>query len=209
MSQPPSNFASTFRPGRPGQATLLLLHGTGGNEHDLVPIAERVLPGASLLGVRGQVSEGGALRFFRRHAEGVLDLDDLRWRADGLATWLRAQMAERGLTQVIALGFSNGANVASALLFQHPGLVAGAALLRPMAIYDPVPVPALGGTRVLLSAGRADPLVPVRQVEALASQYRAARADVTLAWQSAGHALATGDLATMAGFLGPWAPSAG
>lgn len=205
MTASPTEFASTFHPGDPGLPLLVLLHGTGGDEHDLVPLARQVLSRAPILGVRGQVSEGGALRFFRRHAEGVLDLDDLRRRADGLADWLQGQMAERALTRAVALGFSNGANIASALLFQHPGLLAGAALIRPMMIYHPDPRPALRGTRVLLSAGRADPLVPTGQVEALAAIYRSAGADVRLAWQAAGHALVPGDVTALTTFLAGFA----
>lgn len=206
MTARPTDFASVVHAGDPGLPLLVLLHGTGGDEHDLVPLARQVLPRAPLLGVRGQVSEGGALRFFRRHAEGVLDLDDLRRRADGLAAWLRAEAARHGATRLVALGFSNGANIASALLFQHPGLLAGAALIRPMMIHDPDPRLDLAGTRVLLSAGRADPLVPTAQVEALAATYRAAGAEVTLAWQAAGHALVPGDVTVLTTFLGGFGP---
>lgn len=196
-----SDYVHLFREGDPDKVTLLLLHGTGGDEHDLIPLGERVLPGAALLSPRGQVSEGGALRFFRRHAEGLLDVPDLQARADGLAAWLRAQMAARGLTRVVAVGFSNGANIASAVLLRHPGLLAGAALVRAMFPYQPDALPSLAGTRILLSNGRADPLVPVAQVEQLDALFRGAGAEVTLAWQSAAHNLAPGDLIAMREFL--------
>lgn len=207
MTARPTDFGSVAHAGDPGLPLLVLLHGTGGDEHDLVPLARQVLPRAPILGVRGQVNEGGALRFFRRHAEGVLDLADLRRRADGLAAWLRAEAARHGIQRVVALGVSNGANIASALLFQHPGLLAGAALVRPMMIYDPVAPPALTGTRVLLSAGRADPLVPHRHVEALADIYRVSGAEVTLAWQAAGHALVQGDVTALTAFFGGFGPA--
>jgi phospholipase/carboxylesterase len=196
-----ADFVHLFREGDPDKVTLLLLHGTGGDEHDLIPLGERVLPGAALLSPRGQVSEGGALRFFRRHAEGVLDVPDLQARADALATWLRGQMAARGLTRVVAVGFSNGANIASAVLLRHPGLLAGAALVRAMFPYQPEGTPSLAGTRIVISNGQADPLVPTEQTDALAALFRQAGADVTLAWQYAAHSLAPGDLVAMREFL--------
>jgi phospholipase/carboxylesterase len=197
-----AQFTHEYRAGDPGKVTLLLLHGTGGDEHDLLPLGERVLPGATLLSPRGQVSEGGALRFFRRHAEGVLDIPDLQARADGLAAWLRQQITERALPpRVVAVGFSNGANIATAVMFRHPGLLTGAALIRGMMTYTPEPLPALTGTRVLLSSGRADPLVPTEQVEALQALFTASGAECTLAWQHVGHGLAPGDLIALREWL--------
>jgi phospholipase/carboxylesterase len=197
-----AQFTHEYRVGDPEKVTLLLLHGTGGDEHDLIPLGERVLPGATLLSPRGQVSEGGALRFFRRHAEGVLDIPDLQARADQLAAWLRGQIVERGLPpRIVAVGFSNGANIATAVLFRHPGLLAGAALIRAMMTYTPDPLPVLTGTRVLLSSGRADPLVPASQVDALHALLTAAGAESSVAWQHAGHGLAPGDLIAMREWL--------
>ncbi len=197
-----ASFAHEYREGDPEKVTLLLLHGTGGDEHDLIPLGERVLPGATLLSPRGQVSEGGALRFFRRHAEGVLDIPDLQRRADDLATWLRDQIATRSLPpRVVAVGFSNGANIATAVLLRHPGLLAGAVLIRAMMTYTPDPVPALHGTRILVSSGRADPLVPAAQVDALHALFTAAGAECSVVWQHAGHGLAPGDLVAMREWL--------
>ncbi len=198
MTTASTQFAHVYRAGDPAKVTLLLLHGTGGDEHDLIPLGDRVLPGATLLSPRGQVDEHGHARFFRRLAEGVFDVPDLQARADALAAWTRAQVAERGApARIVAIGFSNGANIASAVMLRHPGLLAGAALIRAMVPYTPSPLPALDGTRVLIVAGRLDPLIPAAQVAQLDAMLRAAGAAVTLAWQDAGHGLTAGDLSAL------------
>jgi predicted esterase len=148
------------------------------------------------------VLENGKPRFFRRHAEGVLDVPDLQMRADALAAWVRAQVSSRNApVHVVAIGFSNGANIASGLLLRHPGLLAGAVLLRAMMPYEPSSPPALAGTPVLLSSGRDDPLVPAAQVDQLATLLQRGGADVTVAWQRAGHGLTEEDFVAAAMFL--------
>lgn len=171
--------------------TLLLLHGTGGDENDLIPLGRALLPGASLLSVRGKVSEHGAARFFRRLSEGVLDQPDLERRTHELATFVLGASAAYGLRRdaVIAAGFSNGANIAVSLLFRHPGLLRGAVLLSPMLPYEPQSLPDLKGTVVFIGAGRTDPLVPAVQVERLASFLTDAGADVSLNWHADGHTI--------------------
>jgi phospholipase/carboxylesterase len=152
-------FEHVFEPGRSGW-TLLLLHGTGGDEHDLVPLGRQLAPGAALLSPRGKVLEGGvARRFFRRLAVGQLDIPDLLERADELAQFVRAAPGAYGLDarRIVAVGLSNGANIAVSLLWRHPGLLRGAALLRPMLPYEPEPLPELQGTEVLVAAGAHDP----------------------------------------------------
>jgi len=139
-------FVHRFVPGRrPGAVPLLLLHGTGGSEDDLLSLGATLAPGAALLSPRGQVLENGMPRFFRRLAEGVFDLEDLRFRTSQLADFLVAARQEYGLGEVppVALGFSNGANIAAALLLLHPGSLSGALLLRPMVPVVPDPLPAL------------------------------------------------------------------
>lgn len=186
--------------------TLLLLHGTGGSEDDLVPLARQLVPGAALLSPRGKVLEGGiAARFFRRHAEGVLDVEDLKARTDELAGFVRWAAGEYGFeaSGLIALGFSNGANVATALLFRHPELLAGAALLRPMLPYRPDSSPRLSGKRVLVDAGSVDPMVPPDQPPALADLLAEAGAEVTLqVTPGAGHGLTGEDLGALSGWFG-------
>jgi len=180
---------------RPGLPPLLLLHGTGGSEDDLLPLGERLLPGAALLSPRGQVLENGMPRFFRRLAEGVFDLDDLRFRTHELADFVDAARRSYDLpTPPIAVGFSNGANIAAAALLLTPGTLGGGLLFRPMVPLVPDPLPALGGLPVQINAGLADPIVTAAQSEALGDLLRRAGADVSLDWIRAGHGLVPGDL---------------
>ena len=183
------SFVHVARPARGVDTTLLLLHGTGGDERDLLPLGEQLLPGAALLSPRGNVSERGMPRFFRRHAEGVLDQEDLALRTTELATWLPLALEAHALPtgRVIATGFSYGANIAASQLLRGlPGLH-GAVLLSPMLPFEPDVPPALPGVRVFIGAGRNDPLVPVPQVERLAALLQSAGAVVTVHWTAGGH----------------------
>lgn len=186
-----------FEPGdtTPPKRTLLLLHGTGGNENDLVPLGPILLPGAALLSPRGQVTESGMPRFFRRIQEGVFDLADLRQRTIELGTFVDRAREAHGLdgTRMSALGFSNGANIASALAMARPGLLQDLVLLRPMLPYDPAPLPHLGGLRVLIAQGIQDPTVPRGQTERLSGLFREAGATVTVHQTQAGHGLVPAD----------------
>ena len=202
------DFIHRFEPaGEDGRPTLLLLHGTGGSEDDLIPLAQQLSPGSAILSPRGKVLEGGvAARFFRRHAEGVLDVEDLKARTDELAGFIRKSAEEYGFepSGLIALGFSNGANVATTLLFRHPDLFAGAALLRPMLPYRPDPLPDLSAKRVLIDAGAADQMVPADQPPALAELLTEAGAEVTFHLSpGAGHGLSADDLNALVGWFAP------
>lgn len=181
---------------RAGATTLLLLHGTGGDEEDMLPLGRRLLPGAAMLSPRGQVLEGAMPRFFRRHAEGVLDQADLRARTEQLATFVDRAAATYAFRRdgVIAAGFSNGANIAASLLLRNGAVFRGAVLLSPMLPFEPERVPDLSGTAVFIGAGRADPMVPAADVERLAEVLRAAGADVTLHWHPGGHGLMPGEV---------------
>lgn len=180
----------------PDTPVFLALHGTGGDEHDLVPLARDIAPEAAVLSPRGAVLENGMPRFFRRLAEGVFDLDDLRRRTDDLARFVRDAADTYGFAErpVYAVGFSNGANVAASLLLRHPGLLRAAVLYRAMVPFEPETAVSLAGTRVLLSEGRSDPIVPAANAERLAAILRDAGAEVTLRWQSASHQLVRQDL---------------
>ena len=194
-----SSFVHVFERGEDTEApTLLLLHGTGGSEHDLLPLARSLAPGASLLSPRGKVLERGMPRFFRRLAEGVFDLDDLRRQTRDLAQFVDAAADRHGFDcrRVVALGFSNGANIAASLLLLEPGALAGAVLFRAMVPLVPDPLPSLPGTPVLLSAGRSDPLVDPAGSEELAALLARCGARVSLEWQDAGHNLGAGDVNT-------------
>ena len=189
-------------PAAPGGPTLLLLHGTGGNEHDLVALAGDLLPGAGVLSPRGKVLERGMPRFFRRLAEGVFDLEDLRQRTSELADFI-AEARERYKlddSRFLAVGFSNGANMAASLLLLRPDTLHRAVLFRAMVPIVPDPLPRTAAA-VLISNGRVDPLVPVAETDRLAALLRAAGADVTVMWQQAGHQLVQGDIASARGWL--------
>jgi predicted esterase len=197
-------FQHVFRAASdPAAPTLLLLHGTGGNEHDLIPLADNIAPTAGVLSPRGNVLEGHMPRFFRRLAEGVFDLEDLRVRTRELADFVEASAARYGLdpTRVVAVGFSNGANIAASLLLLTPGVLSGAILFRAMVPIVPDRLPSLRGTRILMSNGRADPLIPAAQAEALADLFRRCKADVALEWQPGGHNLTKRDVELAAGFF--------
>jgi predicted esterase len=191
-------FVHVYRPGpQPGAPTLLLLHGTGGDEHDLLPLGG-LLPGANLLSPRGKVLEQGMPRFFRRLAEGVFDVEDVKRRAHELADFVVAAAAHHGFdrSRVIALGFSNGANIASALMLARPGVLAGGVLLRGMVPFEPDDTPAeppLRGTRVLISNGEQDPIVPASDTDRLARLLQRRGAEVEVHWQPAGHQLMPAD----------------
>jgi phospholipase/carboxylesterase/glyoxalase family protein len=176
--------------------TLLVLHGTGGDEHDLVPLGQMLAPTAGLLSPRGNVSENGAARFFRRLAEGVFDIEDLHARTKELAVFVKdaATHYKFDAGKVIAVGFSNGANIAGSLLLSNPGLLRAAILFRAMVPFEPATRIDLSGTDVFIGAGRADPLVAPAQSEALAGMLGAAGANVTLDWQPVGHTLSKADV---------------
>jgi predicted esterase len=178
------------------RATLLLLHGTGGNENDLLPVGRAIAAGAALLSPRGQVLEHGMPRFFRRLAEGVFDHEDLVARTHQLADFIAAAASHYGFdpARVTAVGFSNGANIAASMMLLRPDTLAGAVLLRPMVPFVPKQPPSLAGRRVLVAAGRTDPVVPAAQVEQLTAILRGAGADATLHWSPAGHTLHRADL---------------
>jgi phospholipase/carboxylesterase/glyoxalase family protein len=199
-------FIHRWVPGGAGSdaPVLLLLHGTGGNEDDLISLGPLLLPGAALLSPRGQVSENGAPRFFRRLAEGVFDIEDLIARTAELADFVGVAAETYGFDpgRVIAVGYSNGANIASSMLLLRPGTLAGAILLRPMVPLEPERPPDLTGTPVYLGAGRMDPIVPADNVARLAALLEGYGATVTLTWQPTGHGLTRADIDSAREWLG-------
>lgn len=186
-----------FQPGATNAPPLLLLHGTGGNEHDLVPLVQQLSPQSAILSPRGKVSEHGANRFFVRLAEGVFDPVEVTRRTHELADFIAAACQEHDIPskRLIALGFSNGANIAATLMQLRPETLGDAILLRPMVVLDqPAAVNSLTGKRVLISSGTRDPIVPPTHPEKLAQLLRAGGAAVTAATHMAGHGLVAGDL---------------
>src|SRR5688500_13812353 len=154
--------------------TLIVLHGTGGTENDLISIGQTIAPGAAILSPRGNVNEHGSQRFFKRLAEGVFDPKEVRSRGEERARVIRAAIAKYGLDtgRIYALGYSNGANIASTVMFIEPRLLQGVILFRPMLVFEPENLGDLSGASVFISAGRMDPIVPVSSVERLAELLR-------------------------------------
>jgi phospholipase/carboxylesterase len=188
-------FIHRFEPAtRPGVAPLLLLHGTGGDENDLLPLGRMISPGTALLSVRGQVLEHGMPRFFRRLAEGVFDEADIIRRANDLADFVEAARVEYGLTVPLALGYSNGGNIAAAMLLLRPRTLRGGILLRAMVPLAQPPEADLWGRSLLLVSGQHDPIVPPANGERLAAMLTRAGADVTRRVLPVGHQLSQADI---------------
>jgi phospholipase/carboxylesterase len=191
-----------FVPGSDARkAPLLLLHGTGGDETDLLPLGRAVAPGAALLSVRGKVLEGGMPRFFRRLAEGVFDHEDVRRRANELADFVAEARHAYGVGAPVAVGFSNGANIAAALLFLRPEALAGAALLRAMTPLPEPPSAPLAGKPVLILSGAVDPIVPADDAARLAATLSAKGAEVQHRTVPVGHGLSQADIAITKAWL--------
>jgi len=185
---------------------LLLLHGTGGNEHDLIPVGRLVAPNADIISPRGNVSENGALRFFRRLAEGVFDMEDLAKRTGDLLRFLDAGAKRHGFTtdRVIALGFSNGANVAASMMLTDPSRLRHGILIRAMVPFEPKVVPDMKGCSALIAAGRTDTMIPGPQTERLAQLMTSAGARVELKWQQSGHTMTQADVTDARNYINAW-----
>jgi predicted esterase len=177
--------------------TLLLLHGTGGNENDLVELGRSLAPDANLLSPRGKILENGMPRFFRRLAEGVFDEADLIHRTHELADFVTTAAKQYGFSPetITAVGYSNGANIAASMLLLRPGVLSRAVLLRAMVPLLPEKTPDLTGTRVFLASGLSDPILPIDNARRLSEMLRDAGADVDYREINAGHQLTSGELA--------------
>ena len=189
------------RPGAEGAPLVFAFHGTGGDEHQFSGLIGQILPGAGLVAPRGDVSEHGASRFFRRRAEGVYDMEDLRARTRRMTGFLRAHVQANPGRPVFAMGYSNGANILASVMFEAPDLFDRAVLMHPLIPWTPAPQPGLAGRQVLLTAGRRDPICPLPQTEALADWLRAQGARLDLALHDGGHEITHPELEAVAGFL--------
>jgi phospholipase/carboxylesterase len=195
MMAPALAYIHRFEPGADrSRPPVLVLHGTGGDETDMLPLGREIAPGAALLSPRGNVLEGDMPRFFRRFREGLFDEDDVRRRAGELADFVTEARRAYGLAQPLALGYSNGANIAAAVLLLHPKALAGAILLRAMAPLAEPPRPDLSGTPVLILSGSDDPIAKPSTAERLAEALAAAGARVESAVLPAGHGLTQADV---------------
>jgi predicted esterase len=187
------DFIHEFVPGS-SERTLLLLHGTGGNERDLIPLGHELDSNASLLSPRGKVLENGMPRFFRRLAEGVFDLDDLQKRTHELADFVMAAAERYKVKNIVAVGYSNGANIAASMLLLRPEILSAAILFRAMVPLIPETQPNLSSVRVWIGAGTFDPIVPASETKRLAELLRGAGADVTIRFFPGGHELTRDDV---------------
>jgi len=198
-------FVHRFMPAQqPGLPPLLMLHGTGGDENDLLPLAARLAPGAAAISPRGQVNENGAPRFFRRVTEGVFDLKDLKFRTQELADFVVRACKAYGLARPIAVGFSNGANIAASMLLLRPEVLEGAVLIRVTTPFEWEKAPDLTGIPVLVLSGARDPLVPAAKRDKLVAMLKAAGADVTYEVLNAQHHLSADDIVVAGGWLDQW-----
>lgn len=194
---PDLGFVHIIVPGeKPSSPTLLMLHGTGGDERDLLPLGRELWPGAALLGVRGNVLENGMPRFFRRFAEGVFDIEDLKSRTEELAQFIDAasERYEFSKKRLLVVGYSNGANIGASLILLHPHYLAAAILFRAMVPFVPDMIRDFSHLSMFIGAGRLDPIVPTGQVEELAAIFESGGADVTISWRQGGHELGEDDV---------------
>jgi predicted esterase len=196
------DFIHEFVPGASNR-TLLLLHGTGGNERDLITLGRELDPRAALLSPRGKILENGMPRFFRRLAEGVFDLEDLRKRTNELADFVAAAAEHYRLAadQVVAVGYSNGANIAASILLLRPEILRGAVLFRAMVPLVPENLPDLSSVHVWIGAGSEDPIIPTSETQRVVELLRSAGADVTLRFFNAGHGLTNSEVETAGRWL--------
>jgi phospholipase/carboxylesterase len=197
------SFIHRYEPGTdPKRPPLLLLHGTGGDENDLLGLGRTISAGSAMLSPRGRILENGMPRFFRRLAEGVFDEEDVRFRANELADFVGEARSAYGLEAPVAVGFSNGANIAAAMLLLRPEALAGAALLRAMVPLSDAPQADLAGKRVLMISGAMDPIIPADNAKRLAASLSASGADVQHQMLPAGHNLSQTDLSLLVKWFG-------
>ena len=207
ITKVPPDFIHEFVPGTSGR-TLLLLHGTGGNEHDLIPLGRELDPNAALLSPRGQILENGMPRFFRRLAEGVFDVEDLKQRTNELADFVinATERYEIDMKNIIAVGYSNGANIAASMLLLRPEILPAAILFRAMVPLVPENLPDLSSVRVWMGAGNQDPIIPTSETQRLAQLLRRAGADVTIRFANADHRLTNAEVETAKDWIQELAP---
>lgn len=188
--------------GQAGAPLVFTFHGTGGDETQFTPLAEQIWPGVHVISPRGDVSERGALRYFRRTAESVYDFDDLQARTQAMAGFLRAHKARVAPSRVIGLGYSNGANILASVVFENPDLFDDIALMHPLVPWTPVDEPRLVALRVLITAGRRDPICPPPTTLALREYFDRRGAKVELEWHDGGHELRPSEVEAVARAFG-------
>lgn len=189
--------------GTAGAPLFLTFHGTGGTEDQFHGFAEQLIPGAHVTSPRGDVSEHGALRYFRRAAEGVYDMDDLATRTAAMAKFIAAEQVAAVAPKTIGLGYSNGANILASVALETPNLVDTLILMHPLIPWDPAPQPGLAGRKILITAGQRDPICPADRTQAFADYLTDQGADVHLVWHSGGHEIAQSEVDAITQMLRP------
>ncbi len=192
-------YVHKVSPGETGAPLFLLFHGTGGTENQFLRFGRELLPRARLVSPRGDVSEHGAARFFRRTGEGVYDMADLARATEKMAGFVEAHAKAANPSKVVGLGYSNGANILASVLLSRPGLFDEAVLMHPLIPWTPGPAPM--ATRVLITAGERDPVCPPGQTRALADWFAAQGAQVETVWHPGGHDIEQSEIAAITRFL--------
>ena len=193
------SYVANRTEGAPGAPVLFTFHGTGGDEHQFHDLARQLRPDARIVSPRGDVSEHGALRYFRRTGEGVYDMADLAARTKAMAAFVTAE--KRDAPEAIGLGYSNGANILTTTSMHDPALFDRLILLHPLIPFTPDPAPGLAGTRILVTAGERDPICPAPLTQALVDWLESQGADVTAHWHPGGHEIARSELGAIGAFL--------
>ncbi len=200
-----TTYVHRLKAGAPGKPIFFTFHGTGGDENQFFDFANRLLPDATIVSPRGDVSEYGAARFFRRTGEGVYDMADLARATEKMATYVSELAAEYGASQVLGLGFSNGANILANVLIEHGNLFDAAVLMHPLIPFQPQDNARLEGKLVLITAGERDPIAPAPVTKALADYFTRQNAEVTLEWHPGGHDIRPNEIEAIRSFLALYA----
>jgi len=198
------SYVHRVRPGAPGAPVLVVLHGTGGDENQFLDFGARLLPGATILSPRGDVSEHGAARFFRRTAEGVYDCDDLARATARMSAFVEANRQKYESSTVLGLGFSNGANILANIMIEKPGVFEAGVLMHPLIPFKPADRTADAHAHVLITAGERDPICPVPLTDDLADYFKRQGDTVTVEWHSGGHEIRPNEIEAIKGFLAPY-----
>ncbi|TXI06713.1 MAG: alpha/beta hydrolase [Rhizobium sp.] len=200
-----TTYVHRLKAGASGKPILFTFHGTGGDENQFFDFAARLLPDATIVSPRGDVSEYGAARFFRRTGEGVYDMADLARATEKMAKYVSGLAAEYGASQVLGLGFSNGANILANVLIEHGDLFDASVLMHPLIPFQPKDNARLQGKRVLITAGERDPIAPAQVTKALADYFARQDAEVTLDWHPGGHDIRPNEIEAIRTFFAPYA----
>ena len=182
-----------------GRPLAFVFHGTGGTEMQLVPMVRELMPGVAIVAPRGDVSEHGALRFFRRMGEGRYDMDDLARRTKAMVAFIETHVETARPSRVIGLGYSNGANILASVIFAQPRLFDAAVLMHPLIPWTPEPAPVR--TRILITAGERDPICPPEETRALEAWFTAQGAPADSHWHPGGHEIDRSEIHAIAEFL--------